>query len=613
LVADGAWCWFQDPRAIHYVGAHDRTYVGYVTSTGDIDVVSLDNGTAALTHTTLHPKFQADDHAAPGLEVLPDGRIAVFYSKHGGAQMYYRISVHPEDISTFGPEKTVDGRNSPGGKGFTYANPIYLPAEHRTYLFFRSGDNRPAVMWSSDANLAHWSDAQDIAVPDGAGSFARPYAKYATNGTDSILIAFTDGHPRDVKTNSIYALIYRGGVLHSVDGRSLATLGPRRPGNPLPAAPVHTKSLAKAYDGAGTGGKAWVHSVAFGQDGHPVIAFASFPRSAPADTDHRYHYTRWTGSAWTDNEFVAAGGSIVSTGSEPDYSGGLTLDPNDPSTLYTSREAGKAWRIQRWHTPDGGVHFDAPVDLTPDSPVKNVRPIVPWGPPGDVQALWMSGRYDHWKGNFLTQIRALTTGPAPTTTRISLSTPGVTPGQPLTVSGRVVQGYQGTVVAHGRLSLWSHLANQPYREVSTVTADATGLVQWTVRQSADTRYQVRFTRAAPWGASVSPSPAVGMMAKTAIRLSVDHATVVAGRPVVVGIRLVAATSGAGIVNVPVQLWQSVNGRTWAPRATVRTGSGGLTHVTTHPGVSVSYQARFAGSATLVRSSCPPHRVGVVAA
>ncbi len=174
LVADGAWCWFQDPRAVHYVGAHDRTYVGYVTSTGDIDVVSLDNGTAALTHTTLHPKFQADDHAAPGLEVLPGGRIAVFYSKHGGAQMYYRISVHPEDISTFGPEKTVDGRNSPGGKGFTYANPIYLPAEHRTYLFFRSGDNRPAVMWSNDNDLAHWSNAQDIAVPDGAGSFARP-------------------------------------------------------------------------------------------------------------------------------------------------------------------------------------------------------------------------------------------------------------------------------------------------------------------------------------------------------------------------------------------------------------------------------------------------------
>jgi hypothetical protein len=521
VVADGAWCWIQDPRAVHYVGAHDRTYVGYVTSTGDIDVVSIDSGTAALTHATMHPRFQADDHAAPGLEVLPGGRIAVFYSQHGGEHMYYRISVHPEDISTFGPEKTVDGRNSPGDKGFTYANPIYLPAEHRTYLFFRSGDNRPAVMWSSDTNLAHWSNAQDIAVPEGgAGSFARPYAKYATNGNDSILIAFTDGHPRDAKANSIYALVYRGGVLHSVDGKSLATVGPRQPGSPLHAAPVHIKGLAKAYNGADAGGKAWVHSVAFGQDGHPVIAFASFPRSsAPADTDHRYHYARWTGSAWTDNEFAAAGGSIVSTGSEPDYSGGLTLDPNDPSALYTSRKVGSAWRIQRWHTPDGGLHFDTPVDLTPNSPLKNIRPVIPSGPPGDVHALWMSGRYDHWKGDFLTHIRALTSGPEPTTTRISLSAPAAGPGQPLTVSARVVQGFEGSNVAHGRLSLWSHIANQPYHEVSTVTADAGGLAHWTVRQSADTRYQVRFAGAAPWGASVSPSPAV------------------------VGIRTVAATSG----------------------------------------------------------------------
>src|SRR2546423_1257958 len=74
LVADGAWCWFQDPRAVHYVGEHDRTYIGYVTAAGDIDVISQDNGTAALTHTVLHVALDADDHAAPCLEALPDGQ-----------------------------------------------------------------------------------------------------------------------------------------------------------------------------------------------------------------------------------------------------------------------------------------------------------------------------------------------------------------------------------------------------------------------------------------------------------------------------------------------------------------------------------------------------------
>ncbi len=249
-------------------------------------------------------------------------------------------------------------------------------------------------------------------------------------------------------------------------------------------------------------------------------------------------------------------------------------------------------------------------DITPGSAVKNVRPVVPWGPPGDVKALWMSGRYTHWKGNYLTQIRALTSGPAPTTTRISVSAPRATPGEPLTIGARVVQGYRGTPVAHGRLTLWSHLAGLPYHEVSTVTADASGLATWTVRQSESTRYQVRFARADPWGASISPSPAVDMKAKTAIRLSVDHARVAAGGPVFVGIRLVSATSGAGLVNLPVQLWQTTDGHTWARRATLRTGAGGLTHVTTHPGRSLYYQARFGGSVTLLRSSSQPRRVGV---
>lgn len=303
----------------------------------------------------------------------------------------------------------------------------------------------------------------------------------------------------------------------------------------------------------------------------------------------------------------------MSTGGEPDYSGGLTLDPVDPSTVYVSREIAGEWEIQRWHTPDGGITFDPPVDITSNSTVKNVRPVIPWGPPGDIHVLWMSGRYDHWKGDFLTQIRALTSGPAPTTTRISLSAAGVTAGQRLTVSGRVVQGFEGAAVGHGRLTLWSHVAGQPYHQVATATADAAGLARWTVRQSQDTRYQVRFARSAPWGASVSPGPAVSMQVTTALRVSVDHRTVVARHPVVVGIRLVVASSGQGLVGAPVQLWQSVDGRTWAFRAEARTGTGGLTHVTTNPGVSITYQARFTGTTTRAPSTSQPLRVTVVGA
>ena len=128
VVANGAWSWFQDPAQCITLGAHDGTYIGYVSSTGDIDVVSQDAGTATLVQTTLHAHFDADDHAAPGLVVLPDGRIAVFYSAHPGLQCWYRISTRPEDITEFGPEQIVP-TNLPVGGWYTYANPIYLSAE----------------------------------------------------------------------------------------------------------------------------------------------------------------------------------------------------------------------------------------------------------------------------------------------------------------------------------------------------------------------------------------------------------------------------------------------------------------------------------------------------
>src|SRR5688500_591507 len=45
LSPTGAWCWFGDPRAVYHVGAHRRTYVGWVNGGGDIQVASYDHDT----------------------------------------------------------------------------------------------------------------------------------------------------------------------------------------------------------------------------------------------------------------------------------------------------------------------------------------------------------------------------------------------------------------------------------------------------------------------------------------------------------------------------------------------------------------------------------------
>jgi hypothetical protein len=137
---DGAWSWFADPRAVYHAGAHHRTYFAYVTSAGDVDVASYDHDSGQIAATVLAPAFQVDDHANPALYVRRDGRIVVFWSAHMGAEMYYRVSTAPEDVSAFGDARTL-GTNSSGTHGYTYPNPVALSGEGgRLYLFWRGAD-----------------------------------------------------------------------------------------------------------------------------------------------------------------------------------------------------------------------------------------------------------------------------------------------------------------------------------------------------------------------------------------------------------------------------------------------------------------------------------------
>lgn len=117
IAGDGAWCWFGDPRAVYHEGSYKRTYVGWVDSAGNIKVGSYDHVSKARRTATIRSALQINDHAAPSILMQPDGRLLVFYSRHSGPEMYYRLSTRPEDISSWGSERTV-GTNTVGTKGW---------------------------------------------------------------------------------------------------------------------------------------------------------------------------------------------------------------------------------------------------------------------------------------------------------------------------------------------------------------------------------------------------------------------------------------------------------------------------------------------------------------
>ena len=369
----GAWSWFADPRAVYGNG---RTYAGWVSPEGDQVVGSWTP--SVRTRTVLFRDSKVDDHDAPALAVLADGRVMAFSSTHNGRQMRWRLSARAADVSSWSPLRIMN-TNTPGRRGYTYPNPVRLPGEgNRLYLFWRGGDWSPA--FSTFRPDGSWAPARRLLKPRVAGDKVRPYVKYASRG-DTIAFAFTDGHPRNERRNSVHVALYRHGRFYRANGKRIGTLG--RPLDPRRADLVYAAGNGRP--------KAWLHDVAINARGNPVVVYATFPRKR----SHRYRYAVWRRGRWRDRQIVRAGTPIGDprVSKEVYYSGGISLNPADPSVAYLSRTVHGVHELERWRTPDGGRHWRHRA-VTASSARENLRPVVPHHlPPGQRQVLWLTGRY----------------------------------------------------------------------------------------------------------------------------------------------------------------------------------------------------------------------------
>jgi len=388
FTTDGGWCWFSNPRAVSRGG---RTYTGWVTADGSIQAAELDHASGRVTTVNLHERYQRDDHDNPSFVFLPDGRLMVFYSQHGGGKhpnvIQSRTTVRPGDFTEWAPEVALALNEK---AGLTYSNPHLLSAENNTlYLFWRGGGFKPNMSKSTDGGKT-WAAPKIVFSRAGIPPGNRPYAQYASNGKDRIHLLFTDGHPRNETSNSVYYACYRAGAFFKADGTRICGE------NELPIRPEQADCV---YDATRTGVRAWVWDVAFDKNDRPVVAYTRLPE----ETDHRYHYARWDGRQWLDTELCAGGKWFPQTKpgkkeSEPHYSSGLSLDHTDPSVVYVSRPVNGVREIERGVTADGGKSwkFEA---VTSNSKFDNIRPITVRGhAPDGPTVLWLNlhGGYVHY-------------------------------------------------------------------------------------------------------------------------------------------------------------------------------------------------------------------------
>lgn len=394
VTRNGAWCWFSDPRAVY---VKEKIFGGFVDNQGSIFAFRYDPANGERQEQKVFDKLHYDDHANPSIMALPDGRIALFFSAHGGTKdspLYCAVSRQPGEIGAWDVQ-AIDPKME-GNLGVCYSNPVTLSAEGgRTYVFFRGRNFKPTYMYSDDT-LRTWSDPVSIVANDpGYGQEGRPYMKVATNGKDKLFFAFTDGHPRDRATNSIYFMMYSGGKLCKADGTVISGSLDRA---------VSPNQTDKVYDAAQTHDKSWIWDVAMDKAGSPVLVYARFSHR---NNIHSYWYARWNGKAWENHRITDAGQWFPRNNqnnknfmeTENNYSGGVYLDHNDPTVVYTSRPVDGVFEIERWtFTGQEGTGKWKREAVTAQSERDNVRPFVVRDyPAGAPHLIWM---YNYKYPNF---------------------------------------------------------------------------------------------------------------------------------------------------------------------------------------------------------------------
>ena len=409
VVADeGAWCWFADPRALHYestAGTVNATYIGYIDVHGNVKATQYDWLRQRKTDVLVRSYFQPDDHNNPTFLVLPDERVMIFYTRHTDeAKIWYRISKKPGDITDLGEEKYLATANNT-----TYPSPFILSDDpQHIYLCWRG------INWHPTIARLTMPDAQDNCQFDFSpkqivqSTGARPYAKYQSNGKDKIYVSYTTGHPDNEQPDWLYFNVIdinqgHGPVLRDLNGKQLSVI----------ANGVFnvnkTDSYANQYPATIVDKTAnirnWVWQVTLDKQEHPVIAY---PHIDNAKTTHVYWYARWNGTAWKNTWVQYAGHAFHQNWNQTErcYSGGMAIDPDNINDLYLSiptknGQYDKDGIYEIWkYTIDDEGKVAGSEQLTHDSPKNNARPfVIPGSKNAPLRVAWMQGDYYYWMVN----------------------------------------------------------------------------------------------------------------------------------------------------------------------------------------------------------------------
>lgn len=399
---NGAWCWYQDERAI-VDASKGKLIVGSVAAApgsrnGNIEASVYDIATGSKKVSVLG-NLSVDDHNAPAFALRPDGKyVAVWATHRTDCNTYYSIY----DGSAWSAQKKVDWKtygcpwNNDNTHMITYSNVWYMGST--LFDIARSVDTSPNLLASTDDGQT-WSYYGRLTYTPLTG-YVAGYYKYWGNNTDRIDFLGTEAHPRDNDNNLWHGYMKDGKIYNSLG----TVVDDALAGTSASTSAKNIDQFTKVFaTGSTINGvrleHAWNHDLVRYDDGTIAALWqARVSGSGNTDPDKRMLYARFDGTTWKLTYLVKAGKKLYD--SEQDYVGLGALHPNNPHIIYVSttfdprddKTQLAKHEIFQGITCDNGATWKW-IPVTQGSTMDNLRPIVPKWDDKHTALLWMRGSY----------------------------------------------------------------------------------------------------------------------------------------------------------------------------------------------------------------------------
>jgi len=371
---NGIASWWTTPLAFR---SYEFIFHGYTDNKGGVWTARYNNETKEQKHFRVSSN-EIDDHNAPSIFTLSDGRVITFYTRHNEDQfLRYRISESVRDID-FGDEQRVNmyGLTS-------YAQGFVERDTGRLFVLTRVSSQTWHILSAPEENITDtidWEINQEF-VNFGEGNQGYLKIRYAPD-RDICRVAFS-GHPTNGNMHDILYCYFRtsgSGISGDVvsGGSTIKNIFD------TDWTPLELANLQMVYNSNNTGKRARLFDIGDSLE----ICFVEFTTL----TDGQYKYATWNGTGF-DIKDVTSAGKVFGGGSKRYYYGGMMFTGHvNTGDFFLSRYDDGDWVIERYTTPNDGDTWNVR-EIERSSYYKLIRPYAVNNPSSFEHMMYSKGIY----------------------------------------------------------------------------------------------------------------------------------------------------------------------------------------------------------------------------